>query len=525
MKDESAGPEWFLSYSDKVNIAAWRGPDCNKRRNKTITTIVLSPFWDWVASLVPRTVAPNILTLAGFTCTLQAYYLVYFHMDQNPQIVSFTAMMLIFAYMTLNSIDGIHARRVRNVSPVGDLFRKSCDNIGCVFLTLTLLSVLGITEGATAWYIVQTTQMFFMIEQMRAWMQPSGELIHGIFSGPGEALALLMAILGVRATFGLSWIYKTYVHVMNSYIIPYVVNYFVHTRVWDEGDPDAIGRDTVKWFYYLIAGIVVMTALALGKERSRFSLLICICYRLIPAVFIWISGSSFSSSYTDLKSVICDGLFLSVLTTDIVVAKRARRRIHPWVILMCMASIFNYFISLGLVMFYYVTILAELSLYMNLPLLTLTTNVYCDGVYDLCHKGHKNLFQAALTFGNRLLVGVMSDEDCEQYKRRPIMTTDERCKEVNSCKAVHKAIPLPHDYSKTGLTREFIEEHNIHIVAHGAEYNLDNEAYAKKIAEGACIDYYKVPREMGITRTFPRTEGISTSDLIKRIVSRADEFT
>ena len=33
-----------------------------------------------------------------------------------------------------------------------------------------------------------------------------------------------------------------------------------------------------------------------------------------------------------------------------------------------------------------------------------------------------------------------------QYKRRPIMTTDERCKEVDSCKAVYKAIPLPDDY-------------------------------------------------------------------------------
>ena len=29
--------------------------------------------------------------------------------------------------------------------------------------------------------------------------------------------------------------------------------------------------------------------------------------------------------------------------------------------------------------------------------------------------------------------------------------------------------------------------------------------------------YYRVPREMGIARTLPRSEGISTSDLIARI--------
>ena len=31
---------------------------------------------------------------------------------------------------------GVHARRTRNASPVGDLFKKACDNIGCVFVVL-----------------------------------------------------------------------------------------------------------------------------------------------------------------------------------------------------------------------------------------------------------------------------------------------------------------------------------------------------------------------------------------------------
>jgi choline-phosphate cytidylyltransferase len=243
---------------------------------------------------------------------------------------------------------------------------------------------------------------------------------------------------------------------------------------------------------------------------------------MIPAVLIKYFNSE-AEEHTNLQAVICDGLFLSILTTDICVANRAQRRIHPWVVLMCMASIFNNFIILALTAFYYATLIAELCHYMNLPLLTINVNVFCDGVYDLCHKGHKNLFASALTFGNRLHVGVMSDEDCIQYKRRPIMTTEERVKEVDSCKAVYRAIALPDDYSKTGITKEFIVKHNIHIVAHGWEYDPSNPSFAKRLADGE-TDYYGVPRSMGITRTFPRTEGISTSDLIKRIVSRAAEF-
>ena len=61
-------------------------------------------------------------------------------------------------------------------------------------------------------------------------------------------------------------------------------------------------------------------------------------------------------------------------------------------------------------------------------------------------------------------------------------------------------------------------------MAHGWEYDPANPSFAKRLAAGE-TDYYGVPREMGITRTFPRTDGISTSDLIRRIVNRASEFT
>ena len=75
-------------------------------------------------------------------------------------------------------------------------------------------------------------------------------------------------------------------------------------------------------------------------------------------------------------------------------------------------------------------VFGDLCTYKNLPLLTVNVNVYCDGVYDLCHIGHKNLFKAALKFGTRLYVGVVGDKDAMNYKRPPIMTMEERAAEV-----------------------------------------------------------------------------------------------
>lgn len=136
---------------------------------------------------------------------------------------------------------------------------------------------------------------------------------------------------------------------------------------------------------------------------------------------------------------------------------------------------------------------------------------FCS-VYDLCHIGHKKAFQHALALGNRLFVGVMSDDDCKTYKRPPIMTHKERCAEVDACKAVTKVIPNAPCF---GLTQEFLDEHQIHVVAMGEEYltkypNPDDDPY------------YGLPRKLGIAVPVPRTNTLSTTDLIARIKDAVD---
>jgi cytidyltransferase-like protein len=134
---------------------------------------------------------------------------------------------------------------------------------------------------------------------------------------------------------------------------------------------------------------------------------------------------------------------------------------------MSSASLLSHTVIFSLCLVYYIAVFGDLCHHMNLPLLSVCRNVYCDGVYDLCHIGHKNLFKRALTNGNRLFVGVCNDEDCSGYKRPPIMNHAERCAEVEACKAVTKVIPNAPCF---GITQEFLDKHQIHVVACGQEY-------------------------------------------------------
>jgi len=122
--------------------------------------------------------------------------------------------------------------------------------------------------------------------------------------------------------------------------------------------------------------------------------------------------------------------------------------------------------------------------------------IYVDGVFDLFHAGHIAFLRKALTFGDILIIGVVTDEDAQSYKRQPIIPFNYRIKMIEEFGIAAKVIP-----AVLHIDKSFIEKHNINIVIHGDD---DEQA-----------EFFKVPREMGIMRYVPYTKGISTSDIIR----------
>ena len=339
-------------------------------------------------------------------------------------------------------------------------------------------------DSITLFYITQSGAILFLLEHYRAFY--SNVVEFSVYTGPGELILGSIAVLLFQAIspfqIDLSGDYRYLFSVIYNVCFAYSQGYLILGFVRRNGGfKKVLTFSKVPEHYGTEFGV----SLCILLQSFNPALL---SFNLIPE---W-----------NVVDILSHGLAMSMLTSDLIVAKMAKRELHPLIVLNTMLTVFNHnlliFTTIGI---YFLRIFYEICESMNIFLLSPIRNVYVSGVFDLCHFGHFNHFATARKFGNRLIVGVHSDEDVASYKRVPKLKMKERASAVGSCRSVDQVVKN----AKLYITREFIEENNIHVVGCSQEYDSEDD------------EYYRVPREMGILQVIPRVEGISTSELIKRV--------
>jgi ethanolamine-phosphate cytidylyltransferase len=130
-----------------------------------------------------------------------------------------------------------------------------------------------------------------------------------------------------------------------------------------------------------------------------------------------------------------------------------------------------------------------------------------DGAFDMMHFGHMNAFRLGRELGTHLIVGINSDESITECKGPPLMNNQERLTMVESCKFVDQVLPgCPYIMNKEYLDF-IIREYKVDYVIHGDD---------PCIVDGK--DVYATAKAAGKYMSIPRTEGISTTDIVGRVL-------
>lgn len=134
--------------------------------------------------------------------------------------------------------------------------------------------------------------------------------------------------------------------------------------------------------------------------------------------------------------------------------------------------------------------------------------VYMDGCFDMMHYGHFNALRQAKACGDVLVVGVVPDAEIRRCKGPPVLTEEERLAMVRGVKWVDEVIPgVPYDVGEDFLEELFVQ-HRIDVVVHGDDPCL--------MPDGR--DAYEAAKKAGKFRTIKRTEGVSTTDIVGRML-------
>lgn len=224
-----------------------------------VSKYILGPYWNWLVELFPKSVAPNTITLSGLLlvfvnfatlayvdpgleCATQlkldgaahtralhaafpsdAKLLPVAPLFANfgipaaaakvdfaptahaagrclPPWVFYTWALCLFAYQSLDSIDGKQARRTGMAGPLGELFDHGCDAINTTLECVLCCAALNL--GRSVWApasLVATLANFYLT----TWEEfHTGTLFLSAFSGPVEGILMIVAIYALTGAVG-----------------------------------------------------------------------------------------------------------------------------------------------------------------------------------------------------------------------------------------------------------------------------------------------------------------------------------
>lgn len=160
--------------------------------------------WNACVEFLPLWLAPNMVTLLGFffvlgNVLLQGYRDPDLQGPSEPWVY-YSYAFGVWAYSTMDNIDGKQARRTGTSSGLGELFDHGIDSLNCTLASLleTSAMALGPTPLGALTALIPCLPMYFSTWET----YHTHTLYLGYFNGPTEGLLIASSIMLLSGLFG-----------------------------------------------------------------------------------------------------------------------------------------------------------------------------------------------------------------------------------------------------------------------------------------------------------------------------------
>jgi D-beta-D-heptose 7-phosphate kinase/D-beta-D-heptose 1-phosphate adenosyltransferase len=135
--------------------------------------------------------------------------------------------------------------------------------------------------------------------------------------------------------------------------------------------------------------------------------------------------------------------------------------------------------------------------------------VLTNGCFDILHPGHVDLLQRARSHGDVLVVAVNSDDSIRRLKgeQRPILAEEERTQMLSAIGSVDFVIVFEED-----TPIPLLEALRPDVLVKGSQYSVDQ-----------VVGHEVVEAYGGTIALVPHVEGLSTTDIVQRVLEKSGE--
>ena len=132
--------------------------------------------------------------------------------------------------------------------------------------------------------------------------------------------------------------------------------------------------------------------------------------------------------------------------------------------------------------------------------------VFTNGVFDILHKGHIELFKFSKRLGKRLVVAINDDISVRQLKgpSRPVNSQSDRKKILDSIREIDEVIIF------NGDLLHIREQINPHVIVKGGEWNAQEVRKRDDVPDDVEIKIFPVVENYSTTNIIKKTKSLKT---------------